>query len=202
MRKWQHTITMIIMVMALMYVMVGCGKVNASPSDMDTLSVMKDGSIVQMIIDHFDQNYYDVEELSAMTQEKIGLYSEGDGDIVCEAVEENDGVITVKIAYQTGEAYADFNGSEFFFGTVRDAASAGYSIKDMVSNDGQALTDAELEQLGDNHAVIIQTEADEELCVNVYDKILYISADAVLSGKKDAIIEAGEEDKLSCIIFK
>lgn len=202
MKKWQHTIIMIVMVMALMYALTGCGRVNASPSDMDTLSVTKEGKLVQTIVDQFDQNYYDVDELEAMTQEKIALYSEGNGDIVCESVEENEGVVIVKIAYQSGEVYEDFNDSEFFYGTVQEAAGEGYSIKSMVSNDGQALSEEELAQIENNHVVIIRTEAEEELCVNVYDKILYISADAVLSGKKDAIIEAGDGDKLSCIIFK
>lgn len=202
MRNYRHTSMMILMIIAVMYVMTGCGKVNASQSDMDTISVMKDGNIVQTIVDEFDQSLYSVDELSAMTQDKIDLYSEEDGDIVCESVEENDNMIIVKISYKTGEDYTDFNDKELYFGTVNDASSSGYSVKDMVINNGAPLNDEQFEQIKDSHVLIVQTEAGEELGINVYDKIIYMSDNVVLSGKKDAIIEAGDENKLSCIVFK
>ena len=137
-----------------------------------------------------------------MTQDKIGLYSEEDGDIVCESVEENDNMIIVKIAYKTGEDYTDFNDKELYYGTVNDALSSGYSVKDMVMNNGSPLNDEEFEQIKDSHVLIVQTEAGEELGVNVYDKIMYMSDNVTLSGKKDVIIEAGDENRLSCIVFK
>ncbi|MBD5444944.1 MAG: hypothetical protein HDR29_05265 [Lachnospiraceae bacterium] len=202
MRKLRHTSMFILMIITLMYVMTGCGKVNASPSDMDTITIMKDGNIVQTIVDEFDQSLYSVDELSAMTQDKIKLYSEEDGDIVCESVEENDNMVIVKISYKTGEDYTDFNDKELYFGTVSDASSSGYSVKDMIMNNGTPLSDEQFEQIKDNHVLILQTEAGEELGVNVYDKIIYMSDNVALSGKKDAVIEAGEEDKLSCIVFK
>ena len=202
MRACRHTSMMILMIITVMYVMTGCGKVNASPSDMDTISVMKDGNIVQTIVDEFDQSLYSVDELSAMTQDKIDLYSEEDGDIVCQSVEEDDNMIIVKIAYKTGEAYTDFNDKELYFGTVKDASSLGYSVKDMVMNNGAPLNDEQFEQIKDSHVLIVQTEAGEELGVNVYDKIIYMSDNVTLSGKKEAIIEAGEENRLSCIVFK
>lgn len=202
MRKWQRTVIMILMIITVVYVMTGCGKVNASPSDMDTISVMKDGNIVQTIVDEFDRSLYSADELSAMTQDKIDLYSEEDGDIVCESVEENDNMIIVKISYKTGEAYTDFNDKELYFGTVSDASSSGYSVKDMVINNGAPLSDEQYGQIKDNHVLIVQTEAGEELGINVYDKIIYMSDNVALSGKKDAIIDAGDEDRLSCIVFK
>ncbi|MCH5250374.1 MAG: hypothetical protein J1E98_10590 [Lachnospiraceae bacterium] len=202
MRRRQQTILIVLMLMILICTMSGCGNVNASQSGMDTLSFMKDGKIVQTIVDDFDPNYYDVDELSRMTQDKIDLCSDTEGDIVCESVEENDGVITVKIVYQNDEDYTDFNDRELFFGMVKEAASAGYSVKDMVLNDGESLNDEQFEQIKNNRCVIIQTGAEEELGVNVFDKILYSSPDVVESGKKDAIIQAGDADKLSCIVFK
>lgn len=202
MKRWQQTTTIVIMLMILMCVIAGCGKVNASPSDMDTLSFQKDGRIMQTIVDDFDQNYYDVDELSAMTQKKIDLYSDDEDDIVCEAVEENDGMVTVKISYKTDSDYTDFNDRELFFGTVKEASTAGYAIKDMVVDNGESISDATLEQIENNHVAIIQTVAGEELGVNVYGKILYVSSEVTQSGKKGAIIHAGEADKLSCIVFQ
>ena len=202
MRRWQQAISIVLVLMILICTMSGCGKVNSSQSGMDTLSFMKDGKIVQTIVDDFDPNYYDVDELSRMTQDKIDLYSDTEGDIVCESVEEKDGIITVKIVYLNDENYTDFNDRKLFFGMVKEAASAGYSVKDMVLNDGESLSDEQLEQIQNNRCVIIQTGAEEELGVNVFDKILYLSPDVIKSGNKDAIIQAGDTDKTSCIVFK
>ena len=202
MKILQQTIKIVPILMILICVMVGCGKVNASSSDMDTVSFMKDGKIVQTIVEDFDQDYYDVDELSEMTKKKIDLYSDSDGDIVCESVDESDGIITVKISYQTDEDYMDFNSRELFFGTVKEADEAGYVVKDMVLDDGESLSDEQLGQIENNRVVIIQTKAEEELGINVYGKILYVSGDVTQSGKKDAVIGATDEGKLSCIVFK
>ena len=202
MRRWRQTITIVPILMILICVMVGCGKVNTSSPDIDTVSFMKDGKIVQTIVEDFAQDYYDVDELAAMTQDKIDLYSDSDGDIKCESVNESDGIVTVKIAYQADEDYMDFNSRELFFGTVKAAHEAGYVVKDMVLSDGESLSDKQLEKIENNRAVIIETGAGEELGINVYGKILYVSGDVTQSGKKDAIIGATDEGKLSCIVFK
>ena len=202
MRRWRHTIIMFIMTVTLICIMAGCGKANSVSSDMDSISIMKDGHIVQTIVDDFDPDYYDVDELSKMTQKKIDLCSDDDGDIVCETVEEKDGVVTVKIVYQNDEDYMDFNEKELFFGKVYEASNAGYMIKDMLLDDGESLSDEQLEKIEDDLIVIIQTQAGEELAVNVYDKILYVSGDVTKSGKKDAVIQTTDADKLSCIVFK
>ena len=196
MRKWKQ----ILMIMAAC-ALTGCGSFGTKAPEMSTLSIQKDGTIKQTIVDQFERNYYDVDELERMTQEKIERYSDGTDHIVCESVEENDGTVIVKITYQTSADYTDFNHRELFYGSVSEALEQGYSLEGLISGDGTSLSDSETSQLSDNHVVIVQTAAGEELDVNVYDKILYTSENITLSGKKDAIIGAGEESTLSCIVF-
>ncbi|MCH5253652.1 MAG: hypothetical protein J1F41_01920 [Lachnospiraceae bacterium] len=197
MQKWKT----ILMIMTAACIVAGCGSFGAKVPEMSTISIQKDGKIQQTIVDQFERNYYDADELEKMTQEKIERFSDGEESIICESVEENDGTIIVKMTYQTDSDYMDFNNRELFYGTVSDASAQGYSLPDLVSKDGTSISESELSGLSENHVVIIQTAAGEELDVNVYDKILYTSGNITLSGKKDAIIEAGEESTLSYIVF-
>ena len=197
MGKWKKTL----FVMTAAFCLAGCG--SAGAPEMDTISIRQDGKIAHTIVEPFDTNYYNPEELEAMANEKIKRYSDGGEAIVCESVETSGEQIIVKMIYPGGEDYTNYNNRELFSGTVEEAFSQGYSLKDVVGTDGNVISDEALSNIRENHVVIVQTNKGEELDVNVYDKILYTSANVTLSGKKDAIIAAGEEaEKLSCIVFQ
>lgn len=196
MRKWKRTLV----IMAAAFCLTGCGSED-SPNR-NTLSVQKDGKIEQTIVDRFERNYYNPEELETMAKEKIERYGDGEESIICESVKTSGEQIIVKMIYQSGTDYTNYNNRELFCGTVGAAFEQGYSLKDIVGEDGSVISDEELSAIRDNHVVVVQTKAGEELDVNVYDKILYTSENVVLSGKKDAIISAAEEEMLSCIVFQ
>ncbi|MCM1087001.1 MAG: hypothetical protein NC419_02515 [Muribaculaceae bacterium] len=198
MRKWKQ----LLMIMSVAWIVSGCGSLGKSYPEGSTVSIQKNGEITQTIVEQFERNYYDVEELAAMTQDKVGRYSDGADNIVCKSVEEKDGTIVVQMAYKTGTDYTDFNNRELFSGTVAQAYAQGYSLKSIQSDNGTDMTDEDIAAISDNHILIIQTAAGEALNVNVYDKILYTSANVTISGKKDAAITAGEETVLSYIVFQ
>lgn len=192
----------ILMIIAAACLMSGCGSVGKSAPEGNSVCIQKNGEITQTIVEQFERNYYDVEELKAMMQDKIALFSDGAENIVCESVEETDGNIVVKMVYKSGTDYTDFNNRELFCGTVAQAYAQGYSLKNIQSENGTDIGDEEIAALSDNHILIIQTAAAEELRVNVYDKILYTSGNVTVSGKKDAVIPTGEEEALSYIVFQ
>lgn len=196
MQKWRLTL----LVMATACVMAGCSKFNLP--DTNTVSVQKDGSIKQIIVEQFERNYYDVEELTAMAQEKIAEFNNGTENVVCDAIEAKDGKIVVEMTYHTGMDYSEFNNRELFSGTVAEATTQGYSLKDAVTEDGTDISEEQLAEVNENHVVVIQTKEGEELDVEVYGKILYTSGNIILSGKKAAYIAPEGEDMLSYIIFQ
>jgi len=197
MRNW----TKIFMITAVICMLTGCGE-EAVP-DRNTVSIQKDGTIRHTIVDQVEQEYYsiDIEELKALAQEKIGR-SGSDGKIVCESVKADGENIIVEMTYQTDNDYTDFNNRELFSGTVSEASAQGYALKDLVGQDGAAVGEEEISSAGENRIVIIQTKAGEALDVNVYGKIVYTSENITLSGKRDAIIDAGENDVVSYVIFQ
>ncbi|MBD5457950.1 MAG: hypothetical protein HDR27_05175 [Lachnospiraceae bacterium] len=207
MRNW----TKIFMIIAAVYMLTGCGE-EAGP-DRNTLSIQEDGTIRHTIIDQIEQEYdnedmekseyysIDIEELEALAQERINRFGSG-GKVVCESVTANGENIIVEMTYQTDNDYTDFNNRELFSGTVSEASAQGYALKDLVGQNGAAVSEEEVSSAGENRIVIVQTKAGETLDVNVYGKIVYTSENITLSGKRDALIDAGEDDILSYVIYK
>ena len=191
--------------------LTGCGE-EAGP-DRNTLSIQEDGTIRHTIIDQIEQEYdnedmekseyysIDIEELEALAQERINRSGSG-GKVVCESVTANGENIIVEMTYQTDNDYTDFNNRELFSGTVSEASAQGYALKDLVGQNGAAVSEEEVSSAGENRIVIVQTKAGETLDVNVYGKIVYTSENITLSGKRDALIDAGEDDILSYVIYK
>lgn len=201
MKKRVKFLTAMLVIIMAAYFVTGCGDGSSEDgAEMDMLSVKKDGSIEQKIIDQFEMDYYDIDELAAKAQEKIDGYTEAEGDIILQSAENNDGKIVVKMIYKSGEYYEQFNNREFFYGTVAEASAQGYSVKNVYGEDGAKLGDAK--DIWNNHVVIIQTKKDEKIDVNVFDKIIYTSDNIVRAGNNDVIIEAKDSDMISCIVFK
>lgn len=201
MKGWNKITIIVSSMMTAAYLLLGCGSGDLeTTADMSTVSIKKDGTIEHMIIDRFDKEYYDIDELPAKMQEKIDSSSNGTDNIVLESAEEKDGKIIVKMIYKTGEDYTQCNNRELFYGTVAEASAMGFSVRNIFAEDGTAMNDTK--QIWENHVVIIQTKKGEELDVNVYGKILYTSDNVVRSGNNDVIITAGDTDKISCIVFK
>ena len=196
MQKWKKALIML----TAAFLLTGCGSTN-SP-DMDIFSLQKDSTIVHTMVGVADRDYYDEAGVEALVQQRIEQRGVGEGAITCESVEVKDGNFIVKMHYQTDEDYVRYIRRELFCGTVGQAMAEGYLLKDLVGEDGNAISDEELSAANDKHIVIIQVKDGETLDVNVYDNILYTSANITLSGKKDAIIVTQEdEDVLSYIIF-
>lgn len=190
----------IFIMMTVFCMLAGCG--SETLPDRNTVSIQKDGTIRQIIVDQFEPEYYDIEELRAMAQEKIAQLGGTDTAIVCGTMEAEDGRVVVEMTYQTDADYRNFNNRELFSGTVSEAVAQGYTFKNLVGADGTAVGEEAVVSAGEDRVVIIQTKAGEALDVSVYGKIVYTSENISLSGQKNAAIAAGEEDVISCVIFQ
>ena len=129
MNKWKKIPIVMSAIILAAYLLAGCGNGKSEPSaDMDTVSINKDGTIEHMIIDWFNKEYYDIDELAAKAQEKIDSFNNGTDRIMLDSAEEKDGKIIVKMVYKTGDDYTQFNNRELFYGTVAEASAMGFSV--------------------------------------------------------------------------
>ena len=173
----------ILCLISVMLFASGCALGNGNVTQ-DTIIVNKKGTVSGIIVEAFDKDYYNGEELSQMIQEEITAY-----DASSEKVKLNEFEITEEnkayadIYYATDEDYKAFNDTEFFCGTVSAAYEAGYTFVDMQSvNSGESGLDAKsVLEKGSMNVVVFS----EPVAVRVPGKIAYISEGVTLTDKKE-----------------
>lgn len=192
--------------MILSACMVGCGSESSKEDELVTsVSIQKDGTLKGIIVEEFDESYYNVAALTEMIQEAISDYDRQNStaQIVLESCElvENDTKVKVVISYDSAQSYTDFNSETIFVGTVQEAYEAGYDM-DLelyaVSDEKplEPITKQEILNMGTEHIVIME----ENMRVKCYGNILYIGKGVNLVSRKTADME--NTDGLSALIFK
>ncbi len=98
------------------------------------VSVDRKGQISAWFVEGFDEDYYSLRELTEMAEREAAEYNARipgkKAAVKVEKVEmlpDDSGRIRVNYRYDSWESYTDFNGQGFFYGTVEEAAAAGYS---------------------------------------------------------------------------
>lgn len=204
-----------LLVLALSFGIVGCGQDKAP--EVTSVSIGEDGTIVHQIVGGFEQNYYEMDGLTALAEERVAEYCTDNGadSMKLESIEEKDGNILIRFQYATDQDYSDFNQRELFVGALTEAEEQGYPLESVafISADGKPMEIGYIEEQDDKQIAIIATKPSEELVVNTYGKVLYINQSAMsdldvsFSGKKGVYItypangDTGEA-VLSYIIFE
>ncbi len=177
-------------------------------SAVSSLSIEKDGGITSTIIEDFFESYYDEGGLETMIKSFIDAYKAENSaaQIKLKSCKVKDGVANVRMEYGDYQAYAGYNGERFFAGTITDANMAGFDLNvtlKSVSGD-TTVSKPELLGMGESHIVIYgcdeNPENPEQLRINCFDEILYVSDDVAPVGKKSADVSLAQGDKI--IVFK
>ena len=93
--------------------------------------------------------------------------------------------------YEAAADYKEFNGKEFFAGTISDAYDAGYTFTDMNGADGaEKLSADQVLEMGESHIVIWEAAVP----VRIPSKALYASANVKMADKKEAEPVVQEEN--------
>ncbi len=163
----------------MMIIAGGCAE--SFSADSDLVYVQKKGRIMGANVAAFDKEYYDEAELSDFINKSVDDYvaSSGDGTISVDEFAVEDGVAHVYLEYAGYEDYADFNGVEFYAGSVLDAMAEGYDIPDGLTpvTEKDTAWDAE-----SNKIVII----GQQTGVRVDGTILFVSQNVEVTGKNTA----------------
>jgi hypothetical protein len=197
--------------------LVACGSKDVTvdtTTSGSTITISKDGSISNSIVEEFGESYYDEDSLKSMIEDSIFEYVNKSSDSNIDkpslkSCKVADGYANVTIDYESYKAYAGFNGEDLFVGTVAEANMAGYdlniSLKD-VSDTSVTISKPQLLGMGDNHIVIIEAEKAEDgaqiepVHVNTYDEILYVGNGVTKTGKKSADVNVASG--YGYIVFK
>lgn len=135
--------------------LAGCGGAAKVPQQVQesSLIVGSDGSMTAHIVDVFDKNYYNLNDLKTMAEDELKTYiSSHPADAERIALKgvgnvENTQSVIVTYTFKDAEVYRDYTGADFFFGTVEEAQKAGYDFGGInqvlygVSKDKSIVTD-------------------------------------------------------------
>ena len=75
MKKWMSAVCVL---MAVLF-MTGCGKDKSFNPSVSSLYIEKNGEITQAIVESFAQEYYSLDEFSAMVQKEVDVYNQDHG---------------------------------------------------------------------------------------------------------------------------
>ena len=205
----------VLLIAAIACGLAGCGR--SKIPEVSSVSIGKDGGIVQQIVGSFEQDYYDMDSLEALAAQRVSEYcaDSGKDSVVLEAVEEEDNSVLLQFRYAADQDYHDFNHRELFVGTPEEAGSQGYGLEGIafISTDGKPMELGYMDDHENTKIVIIGTKPSEELVLNTYGKVLYINQtatsdlDVAFAGKKGVRIthpstEENDESVLSYIVFE
>lgn len=194
MNKKGICIALLCLVTALL---TGCGQ-TGEPEVLETttISVDKNGGMTYYLVGEFDKDYYDLAELTAMATEEAAEFSGEAGDHSSvkvnrvETLQEDQGKVLIVYEFDGIDSFNEFNGSNFFYGTVDEAVSRGY-LKGITLNGvngDPAKTETEIKQEGTKKLIV----TDEKAVIYCPAKVAYLSEGAIL--KEDGSVDASGVD--------
>ncbi len=190
--KVKTTCLCLIVFLTAGFCMSGCGEEEKE----SCLTIKQNGEVSQRIVEDFEEENYDLEELRAMTEEEIDAHCQesGEGSVELTQLKKDDGKLIMTIDYESMEAYNEFNDTELFSGTIKDALG----LKDKAYFSKESFLDAkksskiETDKVikDDSLSVIIFQEA---VLYEVDEKIRYYSENLELISDKCARLKDSEE---------
>ena len=161
------------------FLLTGCSK--GYDVETNTIFVEKDGKIVSVDVEEFDEGNYSEKDLKSYIKECIDSYNAKNKDGVKQkklSVKNN--VATLVLEFKDDNAYQEFSGTEFFQGTIAEAKEKGYAFDTefaKLSNGKVSLCSVEeiLNTKEELNVVVIKSNTD----VEVNGEILYVSVENI-----------------------
>lgn len=164
----------------------------------DSVYVNKKGEVLGAIVESFDKDYYDKDELEDMLEQAVVEYNAENGkdSIEVDSFKQSGGQIKVIMNYSNWADYAHFNDVQFFTGKLSDIQGKNYGMNvSFVSRDGSHTTT--LEEIDGEYYVIL---LEEKIVVQTPGKIAYVSDNVTIEGEK--LARVNEDTKgLAYVIY-
>lgn len=188
----------IVLVFVLLFSLTGCSKTDV---DENTIIVEKKGQIVGAIVEKFDKDYYDKDELESYVKDAIDAYNDeaGNEQIELTTYKVEDDIAKLVITYNSMKDYAKFNDVLLYTGTIKEALIADYDFdSDFVTVEEGKLgksVDLDTVKQDDDIKVLILNECT---AVSVPGTICYVSSDNVtVTGEDTAKVQAADEKDIT-----
>lgn len=181
-------------------ILIGCKKnleLTLDNTDSNTLLVRKDGKIQVAILDVFDKDYYDMEELTQFINQEVESFNEKNGEeaIILDEIEKMDHQVILILTYNSIEDYTSFNHVDGNLLSVQDAKSSDLSLPEIFYNKKGATLSKE-EALDKDKNFVFYLKEDIKVLIN--GKIQYHSNGDLISKSEVQTTE----DEGTFVIYK
>ena len=156
-----------------------------------TIFVTSKGTVKSAIMESFEEEYYNFEELKNDVEKMVQDYCKetSENAVVVESFTEENDAVTLMMQYETVQDYNDFNDMILFSGTLLEAEDAGYIPGELYDMEGQMVSLNEEEK---GSLKVIVTE--ESISIQTSGKIRCVSDNVtILDNKLAKALEAGVE---------
>lgn len=176
-----------------------CGCSMKFSAEENAVYVNKDGEIVSAIVESFDKEYYDADELQAMLEQSVAEYNAENGkdSIEIDSFKLDDGVLKVIMNYLTWADYSNFNDVQFFAGRLSDIQGKNYG-KNITFEGRDGSESVAFEDIDGDYQVIL---VEEKIVVQTAGKIAYVSENVSVEGEKLARLKE-DASGIGYIIYK
>ncbi len=179
-------VIMILLGLLLCMSVVGCGNNSATEA---VLKIDKTGQVTSVLVEEFEQDYYNLGELEEMIRLEISTYNQEKAEerIVLVSIEVIEGLAKAVIQYKDYTDYAAFTETQFFVGTVEEAVAEGINLNHVMLEAGKdnTVSHQQIRELIDYNLVVWQGD----MPVEVPGKIMYHTGELTLLGSKKIIAE-------------
>ena len=190
MKKWMSAVCVL---MAVLF-MTGCGKDKSFNPSVSSLYIEKNGEITQAIVESFAQEYYSLDEFSAMVQKEV------ETKITVESTEVKDSVMYLKLHYADADTYRLYNEEYLFVGSVEDALSEGLSFN-MIFRDADYEGEYTAADVTENKSETVAV-AKEEGVIQLEKPVKYVSSNVeILDAHTVEVMPIEAEDEYAYIIY-
>ena len=193
MRKWKS-----LMLLGISAVMLGGCSMKFSAEE-DAVYVNKKGQVLGAIVESFDKDYYDADELQGMLEQDVAEYNgeNGKNSIEVDSFKVSGGQVKVIMNYADWADYAHFNDVQFFAGKLADIQGKNYGANVTFTgrDESETLTLDQIE--GDYYVILLE----EKIVVQTAGKIAYVSNNVSIEGEKLARVNE-DATGLAYIIYE
>ena len=181
-------ITVFFLMLIMTVCLTGCSE-TFEPTE-STIFVASEGNVKNAIMESFDKDYYDFDELFDDVEKTVKSYNldVNEERIKVESLTQGNDEVTLIMDYQDADCYSAFNEVLLFTGTYAEAIAKGYIPQELYDSEGQSV-DPEEESLKELKVVV----TEESVCIQTSGRVKYISDNVTLMDKKLArALEAGK----------
>lgn len=185
-------VLLVVVIIIGVFFLGGCS--NGYEADTNTVYVLENGKVVSSSVESFDEEAYSKDTLKSYVKELVNTYNaEHEKAVKQKSLKVKDGKAVLVMEYANADVYEDFEGTEFFAGSIADAVAAGYTFDGEFANvaDGKVMACTAEEFMNDAEYQVVIIKSNVTVSVENHT-ICYVSSENTASVENgEVVIKAG-----------